>query len=151
MPITSINIYTLRQVRQRTGWFEIDECSIDNPRECYKVLQLLLDLKSEPVEKFGIVALNSKNHIAGVHIIAKGALNHNFIEAREVYQAALINNAHAIIAFHNHPSGNPRPSIEDVMLTRKLKKVGELIKVALLDHIVTGEDSYVSLKEEGVI
>ena len=151
MPISSINIYTLRQVRLKTGWYEMDECSICSPQECYRLLQRFLDLKSEPVEKFGILALNSKNRITGVHIISKGALNHNYIEAREVYQAALINNARAIIAFHNHPSGNPQPSVDDILLTRKLKKAGELIQVALLDHLITGEDSFVSLKEVGIV
>jgi DNA repair protein RadC len=118
---------------------------------CYEVLQYLLDLKSEPVEKFGIISLNSRNKIVGIHIIGTGSIDRLYIEPREVFMAAMLNNAKSIIAFHNHPSGNPEPSRDDIFLTRRLKEAGEIMCIELLDHVITGERSYFSLREKGLI
>jgi DNA repair protein RadC len=63
--------------------------------------------------------------------------------------AAMMNNAKSIIAFHNHPSGEPKPSRDDIFLTRRLKEAGEIMCIELLDHLITGERNYVSLKEKG--
>jgi DNA repair protein RadC len=72
MPLTSINIYTLKQIRTKRHRYDLEAYSITNPLTCYKVLQFLLDLKSEPVEKFGIISLNTRNKIVGIHIIGTG-------------------------------------------------------------------------------
>ena len=66
MPITSINIYTLKQIRTKRHRYDLEDCPITSPLICYKVLQYLLDLKSEPVEKFGIISLNTRNKIIGI-------------------------------------------------------------------------------------
>ncbi len=73
MPITSINIYTLKQIRTRSHRYDLEDYQITSPLICYKVLQYLLDLKSEPVEKFGIISLNTRNKIIGLHIIGIGS------------------------------------------------------------------------------
>jgi DNA repair protein RadC len=65
--------------------------------------------------------------------------------------AALMNNAKAIIAFHCHPSGDPTPSRDDLILTQRLKKAGKIMCIELLDHLITGEEDYVSLREEGMV
>ena len=151
MPITSINLITLKQVIEKTGTYEIDECKITNPKECFRAVQAILDIQHDPMEKFGIITLNSQMRIVGIHIITVGGLNHTCIEPREVYQAALLNNAHAIIAFHNHPSTDPRPSIDDVAITRKLKKAGELLSVRFEDHVIVGGTGFFSMREAGVL
>ena len=106
MPITSINIYTLKQIRTQRHRYDLEDCPITNPSICYQILQYLLDLKSEPVEKFGIISLNTRNKIIGLHIIGTGSLDQLYIEPREVFMAAMINNAKSIIAFHNHRRTN---------------------------------------------
>jgi DNA repair protein RadC len=149
MPINSINIYTLKQVRAKRRRYDLEGCRITCPLACYTTLQFILDLKSEPVEKFGIIALNTKRDINGVHIICIGSLNHTIIQPREVFMAAMMNNASAIIAFHNHPSGDPSPSNDDIQLTQRLKEAGNILGIPLIDHMITGNEKYISLKEIG--
>ena len=151
MPLTSINIYTLKQIRTKRHRYDLEDCRITSPLICYNVLQYLLDLKSEPVEKFGIIALNTKDKIVGIHIIGTGTIDQIYIEPRQVYMAALLNNAKAIIAFHNHPSGDATPSRDDLFLTQRLKKAGKIMCIELLDHLITGERNYVSLREQGLV
>jgi DNA repair protein RadC len=151
MPLTSINIYTLKQVKESTVPYDIGQHKITSPETCYHALQQILDLKSEPVEKFGIITLTTKNKIAGVHVISTGTLDSAFIEPRDVYQAALMNNAKSIIAWHNHPSGDPQPSQSDVSLTKLLKYAGDVMKIKLLDHIIIGDEKFVSLKEQRLL
>ena len=102
MSVTN-NIYTLKQIRTKRHRYDLEDYQITCPLVCYKALQLLLDLKSEPVEKFGIISLNTKNKITGIHIIGTGTIDKLHIEPREVFIAAMMNNAKAIIvAFHYH-------------------------------------------------
>jgi DNA repair protein RadC len=151
MPLTSINIYTLKQIHAQRRRYDLEDCQITCPLACYKVLQFLLDLKSEPVEKFGIISLNTKNKINGIHIIGTGAIDKLHIEPREVFMAAMLNNAKSIIAFHNHPSGDATPSRDDIFLTHRLQVAGRILCIELLDHVITGDGRYVSFKERGLI
>jgi DNA repair protein RadC len=151
MPLSSINIYTLKQIRTQRHRYDLEDYPITSPSTCYKILQYLLDLKSEPVEKFGIISLNARNKIIGIHIIGTGSLDKLYIEPREVFMAAMLNNAKSIIAFHNHPSGDAAPSREDIDLTRSLQEAGKIMGIELLDHVITGERSYCSLKEKGFL
>ena len=151
MPLTSVNIYTLKQIRTKHYRYDLEDHQVTTPLICYQILQYLLDLKSEPVEKFGIISLNSRNKIIGIHIIGTGSLDKLYIEPREVFMAAMMNNAKSIIAFHNHPSSDPTPSQDDIYLTRRLQEAGKIMCIELLDHVITGERSYVSLKEKGFI
>lgn len=149
MPKSSINIYTLKQVRTKRRYYDLEDCRITCPLACYKTLQKVLDLKSEPVEKFGIISLNTKNEINGIHIISIGTINHGTIDPRDVFMAAMMNNAKSIIAFHNHPSGDPTPSMDDIFLTQRLKNAGDILNITLVDHLITGNEKYTSLKEIG--
>ncbi len=143
---SSINLYTLKQHRISSFRYDLD-LQITNPQTCHHLLDLLLDLKHEPVEKFGILSLNTKHKITGLHILGQGSLKSVIVEPREVFKAAMINNAFAIIAFHNHPSGCSEPSAWDIAITRRLKDVGEILNIRLIDHLIIGEGEYVSLKE----
>ena len=127
----------------------LKNCQITCPLACYKVLQFLLDLKSEPVEKFGIISLNTRNKITEIHIIGTGTIDKLYIEPREVFLATRMNNAKSIIAFHNHPSSDPAPSQDDIFLTHRLKEAGKILCIELLDQVITGDENYISLKEKG--
>jgi DNA repair protein RadC len=151
MPLKSINIYTLKQVKDSAVQYDIGKHTIRSPETCYKAIQQILDLQSESVEKFGIITLTTKNKIAGIHIISIGTLDNAPVEPREVFKAAILNNAKAIIAFHNHPSGDPAPSLGDIYTSKLLKRSGKILKIALLDHIIIGDATYVSLKERKML
>lgn len=98
-----------------------------------------------------IIHLNTKNRLIGVENVAMGALNQMITQPREIFKGALLNNAAGIIFVHNHPSGDPKPSVEDISVTSKLVEVGKLIDIQLLDAIIIGRDKYISLKESGYI
>jgi DNA repair protein RadC len=82
-------------------------------------------------------------------VIASGTLNSTIVEPRDVFREALLAGASALVAFHNHPSGDPSPSREDVELTRRLRAAGALIGIDVVDHVVLGDARYCSLRETG--
>ncbi|SHJ95780.1 DNA replication and repair protein RadC [Anaerobranca californiensis DSM 14826] len=100
-------------------------------------------------EHFYIVLLNTKNVIISYEEVSKGGLNIASIYPREVFNKAIKNSAARIILVHNHPSGDPTPSLEDINLTKRLIEVGKLTGIKVLDHIIVGQEDYISLKEEG--
>src|SRR6476646_8157206 len=99
------------------------------------------------IEQFGIVLLDTKYRVLRTAILASGTLNSTIVQPREVYRAATSGGAAAIVVFHNHPSGDPTPSPEDVDLTRRLAAAGLLLGIDLVDHLILGERRYWSFKE----
>ncbi len=102
-------------------------------------------------ELFIVALLNAKSKMMSYEKISKGSLTASIVHPREVYKIAIQKSAYSIIAVHNHPSGDPSPSKEDIQMTSRLKEVGELIGIPLLDHIIIGDGQYVSLKGEGYL
>ena len=99
------------------------------------------------VEQFGIVLLDSKHRVLRTAVLAVGTLNSSIVEPRDVFRAAAIGGAAAIVVFHSHPSGDPNPSPEDVDLTRRLSAAGVLIGIDVIDHVILGDVRYFSFKE----
>lgn len=95
--------------------------------------------------------MNIKYKITGLHVLASGSLESVTVEPREVFKAAMTNNAYVIIAFHNHPSGDPEASAEDIAITKRLKEVGEILNIKLIDHLIIGEGKWFSMKEAKLI
>lgn len=104
---------------------------------------------SRPFEQFGIVLLDTKHRVMKTTIVASGTLNSTIVEPRDVFREALVAGAAALVAFHNHPSGDPTPSPEDEELTRRLRAAGILMGIDVVDHIVLGDARYCSLRESG--
>lgn len=102
-------------------------------------------------EHFICLFLNTKNRIMAQETVTIGILDASLVHPREVFKAALKCGAASIICAHNHPSGDPTPSPEDVALTRRLVEAGEIVGIELLDHLVIGDNQYVSLKERGLM
>ena len=101
-------------------------------------------------ETFKVLLLNNANNIIGCTTVSEGGLTPTIVDVRVIMQTALVSNATSIILTHNHPSGNPRPSIHDDSLTKKIKSACELMDIRLLDHIiVTPYDSFYSYCDEG--
>ncbi len=106
-------------------------------------------LQHEPGEVFAILCLSTKHRVIAYHEVSRGTLDATLVHPREVFKAALLANAAAIVLAHNHPSGDPAPSPDDMALTRRLVDAGKLIGVDVLDHIVIGDGRYVSFRERG--
>lgn len=102
-------------------------------------------------ERLGAVYLDSKNRVIREREIYIGTLNSTTVSTRDVLRFALQDNAAAIIVFHNHPSGDPAPSAEDLVFTRKLVEAGRLLGVEILDHLILGANRWVSLKQRGAM
>lgn len=109
------------------------------------------DIRHVREEKFIIALLDAKSKMTGYEIISKGSLTSSIVHPREVFKAAIQKSAYSIIAVHNHPSGDPSPSKEDIQITSRLKQAGEVVGIPLLDHIIIGDGIYTSLKEENYI
>lgn len=99
-----------------------------------------------------VCCLDIKCQPTTVNVVSIGSLNASIIHPREVYKVSILSNAASILIFHNHPSGDPTPSNEDISITNRLKECGELLGIELTDHIIIGSSSsYVSLKDKGII
>jgi len=103
-------------------------------------------------EHFLLLALNNKNRLNGFKVISTGSLTASLVHPREVWRAALHLCAAAVIFVHNHPSGDPAPSLEDQEITRRLKETADLLGIRLLDHIVLGgQDRFFSFNDRGLL
>ena len=106
------------------------------------------DLRHRDKECFMMLSLDSKGALISESLISIGTVNASLASPREVFVEAVNNRAVSIILVHNHPSGNPKPSKNDLVVTRQMKDAGELLGIKLIDHIIIGDNSYVSLSEE---
>jgi DNA repair protein RadC len=112
---------------------------------------LLPRYAARPVETFGLLALDVRHRLKREAVISVGCLTSSLVHPREVFQEAVVSRAAGLILFHNHPSGDPEPSAEDVSLTRRLAAAGSLMGIEVLDHLVLGAGRFVSLKDRGVL
>ena len=101
-------------------------------------------------EHFVVLYLDTRNRVTDRETLYKGSLNTSLVRTAEVFRGAVRRNCAAIIVAHNHPSGDPNPSPEDVALTRRLVDAGKLLEIAVLDHVIIGENRYVSLRERAL-
>jgi DNA repair protein RadC len=123
--------------------------SLQSPGETARYL--LPRYASRPVETFGLLALDARHRLRREAVVSVGCLTASLVHPREVFQEAVVSRAAALVLFHNHPSGDPEPSAEDLALTRRLAAAGSLMGIEVLDHLVLGAGRYVSLKERGVL
>lgn len=112
---------------------------------------LMPRFRYETKESFIAILLSTKNHVLKTPVISVGSLNASIVHPRELFREAINASAAAVILAHNHPSGDPAPSPEDVSLTRKLVDAGKLLDIPVLDHIVLGDGKYISFKEKGIL
>ncbi|TAJ07565.1 MAG: DNA repair protein RadC [Nitrospirae bacterium] len=100
-------------------------------------------------EQFAVCCLDAKHAIIGVNIVSTGSLTITVVHPREAFKAAILMNACAFICVHNHPSGDPTPSPEDRVLTKRFRDAGELLGITLLDHLILGEEQVYSFADQG--
>lgn len=123
--------------------------SISSPSDIAKLLiNEMMSLKQEILK---LIMLDTKNNIIGIKDVFKGSLNTSIVHPREIFKEALKKSSSSIIICHNHPSGDPTPSKEDINITLRLNECSRIIGIDLLDHLIIGKDKFVSLKEKGII
>jgi DNA repair protein RadC len=126
-----------------------DRPAIRRPEDAAKLV--MEDLRSEFREHFVCLFLNTKNQVLARETLSVGTLNASLVHPREVFRSAIKRGCASIICIHNHPSGDPSPSPEDIALTRRLHEAGSLVGIDVLDHIIIGDGRFVSLKEQGYL
>lgn len=134
-------------VREASVLYDIRK--IDNPKDGAELGKRFLDDVDR--EQLIVCCLNTKNQPTAINIVSVGSLNSSIVHPREVFKPAILSNSASIILFHNHPSGDPAPSKEDIYITERIKESGNILGIKLIDHIIIGDDSYCSLKERGLI
>ena len=110
---------------------------------------LLPQYGAAAVEQFGIVMLDSKQRLLRIKIVSVGSLDATVVHPREVFREAASASAAAIVLFHNHPSGDPTPSKEDLQLTARMVEAGDIMGIEVVDHLILAEQRYFSLMEAG--
>jgi DNA repair protein RadC len=107
-------------------------------------------LKSDR-EKFICLHLNVKNQIISFEVVSTGSLTSSIVHPREVYKGAILSNAASVIFMHNHPSGDPEPSIDDMEITKRLEKAGNILGIDVLDHIIVAQKGFYSFRKNNLI
>ena len=123
--------------------------TIGCPQDAYNLLGLEMSTLAQ--EQLRVLLLNTRNGVMAQRIVYQGNVNSSIVRPAEVFRPAIVESAPSIVISHNHPSGDPTPSPEDVKITRELVEGGKLLGIDLLDHIVIAGGRYVSLKEKGLM
>ena len=142
-----ISIVSIKMVRESSVLYDIRK--ISSPNDVVELGKRFL--QEEDREKLIVCCIDTKNQPTAINVVAIGTLNNSLVHPREVFKPAILSNSASIILFHNHPSGDTTPSNEDKLITERIKESGEILGIKLLDHIIIGNNSYKSLKEEGLI
>ena len=123
--------------------------SINTPQDIHDLLGPEMSALAQ--EQLRVLLLDRKNRVLGQRVVYQGNVFSSMVRAAEVFRAAVVESVPAVIVAHNHPSGDPDPSPEDILITRKLKQAADLLDIELLDHIVIGGKNHVSLKQRGLM
>lgn len=159
IPETSCNKKTIRlkQIKAVYEIFKVEEDVLSyletgsrftSPKQVYETFRFLMQ---ETKENFVTLHLDGKNKVVCMDVVSIGSLNQSLVHPREVYKTACLSNAASIILIHQHPTGDPSPSQEDIAITRRLREAGELLGIKVLDHIIVGEGEYLSFVERGLM
>ena len=108
---------------------------------------LMPRLRYAAKEQFVVILLNGKNKVIGTEVVSEGSLSSSIVHPREVYAPAILHHAAAIMVAHNHPSGDPKPSLEDEEVTRMLSRSGKVLGIPMIDHVIIGDGNYYSFLE----
>jgi len=136
-----------RRILSQSKWHA--EKKIKTPRDIAEIFIPLL--KDDLKEKFIVVCLNSANKIIKIETISVGSLNSSVVHSREIFKAAIENSSASIILIHNHPSGNPEPSNEDIAITKKIVEAGKILDIPVFDHLIIAGNLFTSFVEKRII
>ena len=139
-------MFELKVIRERKAGYGLRQ-QFRSSQEIYETFRERF-LRADR-EEFVVLLLDVKNKLLGFHVVSVGSLTSSLVHPREMYKVAILGNAAALIFLHNHPSGDPTPSAEDLHITNRLRQVGEVLGIRVLDHVVIGDGRYVSFVDDG--
>jgi DNA repair protein RadC len=139
---------TTRLLRESGPWYA---ATIRSPEDVARIVNEHMDLESADREYLIAIYLSQKNQVNAVQIVSIGSLNASVVHPREVFKTGLLTSAASIILVHNHPSGDPSPSPEDIQTTKRLKKAGDILGIEIIDHVIIGMEQHISMRARGLI
>lgn len=142
-----VKIVSVQMIKE--GTLKVDNNRISCPEDAYLIAKQYLQYADR--ENLIVLILNTKNAVTNINTVSTGSLNSSIVHPREVFKPAILGNGASIIIAHNHPSGDPTPSNEDINVTKRICEAGKILGIELLDHIIIGDDTYISLKEKGML
>ena len=140
-------IYETLTIREEIASYLPPATRFTSPEQIFQIFSFL---QYETKEHFITLHLDGKNRIVCIDQVSTGSLNQSIVHNRELFKTALLSSAAAIVCIHNHPSGDPTPSREDMEITRRIKEAGDLLGIRVLDHMIVGE-TYMSFVEMGLL
>lgn len=148
--VKAIQILSLLELSKRLSEQKYEKGEpLNNPRT---IAGLFMErLRHQKKEYFIAVYLDAKCKLLSYETVSEGSLTASIVHPREVYKGAITQSAHSLVVVHNHPSGDPVPSKEDIQITKRLQETGKIVGICLLDHIVIGDSRYLSFKEQGYL
>ncbi|MEK6855938.1 MAG: DNA repair protein RadC [Nanoarchaeota archaeon] len=141
----ALQILAISELSKRQSLAKSSKSFVSSAKAVFEIMHE--KLKDEKQENFVVIHLNNRNYFIKEELITKGILDASIIDPREVFKSAIRNSASRVILVHNHPSGNPLPSKEDLEVTKKLIEAGDLLGIKVLDHVIIGKEEYWSWKE----
>ena len=144
----NISVYRVSLVKDHSITYK-NSSPVCTPEDVYNVLQQYL--QDTDREQFVVLFLDSHSAVIGINTVSIGTLTESLVHSREVFKGAILANAASIIVAHNHPSGEARPSEADIAVTSKLKEAGRILGIPLEDHVIIGEESFSSFRQEGLM
>lgn len=146
--LQKVDVVSIQLVKEKSLAYGSKQ--INSPRDAAIIAEHFLSGADR--ENFVVLCLDTKNNVNALNTVSVGTLNSSLVHPREVFKAAILANSNAIILIHNHPSGDPTPSREDLEITKRLVEAGNIMGIEVIDHVVIGDNGkYVSLKERGDI
>lgn len=146
--LEKVNVVSIQLVKERSLAYGSKQ--INSPQDAALIAGDFI--AGSDREHFVVMCLDTKNNVNALNTVSVGTLNSSLVHPREVFKAAILANSNAIILTHNHPSGDPSPSREDLEVTKRLVEAGKIMGIEVIDHVVVGEDGkYMSFKERGIL
>ena len=143
-----IQIVTIKMVKEKN--LQYGNSQISSPNDLFNILKEFIGDSDREI--LAVLTLDTKNNVTSLTKASVGSLNSSIVHPREVFKTAILANSASIIIGHNHPSGDPSPSREDINITKRLNECGKILGIELLDHIVVGDNNnYISFKEKGLL
>ncbi|MCY0894649.1 MAG: DNA repair protein RadC [Acidibacillus sp.] len=140
-----IPVVSVQMVKEKTMSCEVHK--VRCVEDAFHILSLYLSGVDR--EHFVVMVLDTKHKVNAIHTVSIGSLDASVVHPREVLKVALLGNASSLIVAHNHPSGDPTPSTEDLVVTKRLQAACEIMGIPLLDHVIIGDERFISLKAGG--
>ncbi len=128
---------------------ELRDFDIKEPQSVVKAIRA--SIKDKAKEHFKLILLNTRNKILGISTISIGSLNASIVHPREVFKDAIVHNAYSVVLAHNHPSGDPEPSEDDLTITKRFIEAGKILGIEVIDHIIITKTGFFSFKEKGLL